>query len=101
MIDTLGGRTQAARTSIMQTNNPAGRSREIDAFWNRYFPMRPGHWGGWEIETYPQITEIAFLDEGRTRAAVKVTIGFSGATVMLTKENGVWRPQELVDQWVT
>jgi len=102
IIDTLGGKDRGARASVMQTpNNPAGRSRQIEAFWNRYFPMRPGHWSGWEFETYPRITEIDFLDDARTRAGVKVTVGYSGATVLLIKTSGVWRAQELVDFWIT
>jgi len=37
---------------------------------------------------YPVVTEIAFVDAGRTRAEVAVTIAYSGATVVLEKEGG-------------
>ena len=71
------------------------------AFWKAFFPTRPGHWGGWEFEAYPRIGSIEFLDGARTRAAVPVTIGYSGATVVLEKRDGVWHIVELTNHWIT
>ena len=73
----------------------------ILAFWNRFFAARPGHWGGWVLATYPIVTEIEFLDTGRTRANAAVTIGYSGATVVLEKIDGEWRAVKLTHMWVT
>ena len=53
------------------------------------------------LEAYPIITEIEFVDAARTRAAVKVTVGYAGATVQMHKENGVWIAGALTNQWVT
>ncbi len=101
MIATLGGTKRREPTAIMQTpNQPVGGSMQVLRLWNRFFAARPGHWGGWEIETYPRITEIRFTNAARTRAAARVTIGYSGATVE-TREGGreVGReaPREPVD----
>jgi hypothetical protein len=102
VIRALGGTARGQPASIMSTpNQPRGRSQDINAFWNGYFPMRPGHWSGWELETYPTITDVEFLDDARTKAAVRVTIGYSGGTVLLVKENGTWRATELTGLWIT
>jgi hypothetical protein len=63
--------------------------------------VQPGHWGGWVVEAYPIINEIEFINAARTRAAVKVTVGYAGATVQMRKENGIWVALELTNQWVT
>ena len=74
---------------------------DVFAFWNRSFFVQPGHWDGWVLETYPIITQIEFIDAARTRAAVKVTVGYSGATVQMEKKDGVWIARELTDFWIT
>ena len=71
------------------------------SFWNSFFHTRQGHWGGWEVETYPVIHGITFLDDARTRASVPIVVGYSGATVILEKKDGVWVAIRLVNQWVT
>ena len=102
MIVTLGGTQRRAPRQIMETpNQPVGDSMQILGLWKAFFPARPGHWGGWELETYPVITEIAFRDPARTKAAAKVTIGYSGATVELEKKDGVWVARRLTSQWIT
>jgi tetratricopeptide (TPR) repeat protein len=102
VISALGGTKKFVPASVMATpNQPAGPAVDIKAFWNRFFPCRPGHWGGWEFEAYPQIGSIQFLDAARTKAAVPVTIGYSGGTVVLEKQNGVWRALRLTDPWIT
>ena len=40
------------------------------------------------LESYPIIAEIEFVDAARTRAAVRVTVGYAGATVQMRKQNG-------------
>jgi hypothetical protein len=60
-----------------------------------------GHWGGWEFLTYPNATKIEFLDDTRTKARASVTIGYSGADVLLEKINGAWKAVRLVNQWIT
>ena len=102
MIYRLGGTRRREPKQIMATpNQPVGDSMQILRLWNKFFHARPGHWGGWEIETYPVITEIEFTNPERTKAAAKVTIGYSGATVELEKEAGKWVAKRLTNQWVT
>lgn len=102
MITTLGGTKRREPGHIMQTpNQPVGDSMQILAVWNKLFPSRPGHWGGWELETYPVITEIEFTNAERTRAGAKVTIGYSGATVELEKQEVRWVATRLTNQWIT
>jgi hypothetical protein len=101
-VSALGGRSQVPRVSVMQPFNlPGGAAIQVQQFWNQFFPMRPGHWAGWEFETYPVITEIAFQDAERTRARARVTLGYGGTTVVLVKENGIWRAIALDGRWVT
>jgi tetratricopeptide (TPR) repeat protein len=98
----LGGTKRFAWTQVMQTpNQPAGQSLDVMAFWKKSFWVQPGHWGGWVVEAYPIINEIEFINAARTRAAVKVTVGYAGATVQMRKENGIWVALELTNQWVT
>ena len=93
---------QGTPVSVMQPPNiPIGAARAVIDLWNRYFQLRPGHWGGWEFETYPLITRVEFLDAERTRAAAHVTIGFGGRAVMLSKIDGEWRATGLNGRWVT
>jgi TolA-binding protein len=102
VITALGGTKRFVPASVMATpNQPAGPAVDIMAFWNQFFPARPGHWGGWEFEAYPRIASIEFLDAARTKAAVPVTVGYSGATVVLEKRDGVWRAIALVNEWIT
>lgn len=102
IIVSLGGTKRAEPAHIMQTpNQPVGGARQIVTLWKRFFPARPGHWGGWELETYPVITEIHFTNAERTKASVRVTIGYSGGTVELEKEGGRWIARRLVGLWIT
>jgi hypothetical protein len=102
MIARLGGTKRREPTQIMETpNQPVGDSMQILALWNKFFPARPGHWGGWELETYPVITEIQFTNPERTKASARVTIGYSGATVELEKDAGNWVARRLTSRWIT
>jgi hypothetical protein len=102
VINRLGGTKKRRPSAVMETpNQPVGRSLDILAFWNRFFPSRQGHWSGWVFETYPIIEQIEFLDAERTKAAVRVTVGYSGATVLVDKTEGKWVARELVNFWVT
>jgi hypothetical protein len=102
MVATLGGTKRREPGHVMETpNQPVGDAMQILGLWRKFFPARPGHWGGWEIETYPVITEIAFTNAERTKAAARVTIGYSGATVELEKEAGIWVARRLTEQWIT
>jgi len=102
LLPTIGGTKQRAWTEVMETpNQPVGDSMQILSLFGRFFEARPGHWGGWELETYPQVTQIEFVDEERTKANANVTIGYSGATVVLEKVDGKWRAVRLTNQWIT
>ena len=69
--------------------------------WNKFFHARPGHWGGWDVVTYPVIAAIELTNPNGTKAAAHVTIGYSGATVRLEKEAGNWIAKRLTNQWIT
>jgi hypothetical protein len=45
---------------------------------------------GFEILTDPAFSTIEFTNPERTRALVPITVGYSGATVVLDTVNGVW-----------
>ncbi len=102
LLPTIGGTKRRAWTQVMETpNQPVGDSMQILSLFGRFFEARPGHWGGWELETYPHVTQIEFVNAERTKANANVTIGYSGATVVLEKVDGKWRAVRLTNQWIT
>jgi tetratricopeptide (TPR) repeat protein len=102
MLVQLGGRRRRQPGGIMETpNQPVGDSMQVLKLWTRFFAARPGHWGGWDLETAPVITEIEFTNAQRTRASARVTIGYTGGTVELEKEGGRWIAKRLTNQWIT
>jgi hypothetical protein len=101
-ITILGNSRRHIPQSVMATpNQRAGAAETIAKLWNRFFPMRPGSWGGWELATYPVISRIEFTNPERTKASVPVTVGSSGGTVLLEKTGGEWRAIEIVNRWDT
>ena len=102
LIHAIGGTKSRAPRQIMETpNQPVGDSMQILSLFGRFFPAIPGHWGGWVLETFPQVTQIEFVNAERTKANANVTIGYSGATVVLEKIDGKWRAIRLTNQWIT
>lgn len=101
-IARLGGTLRRDPASVMEVpNQPLGAAAEIVRWWNSYFPSRPGHWAGFEIQTYPAFGEVEFTNAERTRALVPLAVGYSGATAVVEKVNGVWTMKELVNFWIT
>jgi hypothetical protein len=80
---------------------PVGPSTTLIAYLATFFEAGAGHWAGWEFLTYPNGTKIEFLDGARTKARASVTIGYSGADVLLEKTDGAWKAVRLVNQWIT
>jgi outer membrane protein assembly factor BamD (BamD/ComL family) len=111
LLDTLMTRLGGSKTregqiffdkGVMEPPSvPVGPSLSVMAFLNRAFRVMPGHWGGWHFATFPTISEIVFIDSGRTRALVRVTVGYAGGDVLLEKQDGVWRATKLTQTWVT
>jgi tetratricopeptide (TPR) repeat protein len=102
LLPTIGGTKRRAWTQVMETpNQPVGVSMQILSLFGRFFEARLGHWGGWELETYPHVTQIEFVNAERTKANANVTIGYSGATVVLEKVDGKWRAVRLTNHWIT
>lgn len=82
-------------------NQPIGGSAAIAEVWDELFAMRPGHWGGWMLSTFPAVSGIEFLDTAPTKATAAVTIGYSGATIVLEKVDGLWKAVRLTGWWIT
>ncbi|MCC7186527.1 MAG: tetratricopeptide repeat protein, partial [Acidobacteria bacterium] len=102
ILVTIGGTARRIPQGVMETpNQPIGTARDLMTFWNSSFASRPGHWGGWVLDTFPQISRITFLDAARTKALAAVTIGYSGGTVVLDKVDGRWIARRLIDLWIT
>jgi tetratricopeptide (TPR) repeat protein len=102
VLNVVGGTDRRAPQNPMETpNQPIGTARDIAAFWNTLFATRPGHWGGWVLDTFPQVTRITFTDAARTKALAAVTVGYSGGVVVLEKEAGRWIARRLIDRWIT
>lgn len=107
LVTRLGGtKTREGRVfldkGVMEApNQPVGPSLSVMAFLNKGFRVIPGHWGGWIFDTFPRITEVIFSDTERTRALVRVTVGYAGGDVLLEKRDGAWRATKLTQTWVT
>ncbi|HEU4935338.1 MAG TPA: tetratricopeptide repeat protein [Vicinamibacterales bacterium] len=72
----------------------------IEKFWNRFFTMGPGHWGGWILQTFPMVTEVTFIDAPRTRGAARIRNGYQGSTQLLTKADGTWKVTGSSGHWI-
>lgn len=102
VLNSVGGTARRVPQQIMETpNQPIGTARDLATFWDTLFASRPGHWGGWVLDTFPHVTRITFQDAGRTKALAAVTIGYSGGTVVLEKDGGRWIARRLIDRWIT
>ena len=53
------------------------------------------------VVAYPQLDYVEFGNASRTEARAGVTIGYSGAVVVLEKVDGVWRALRLTGWWIT
>ena len=97
----LGGTRRRAPQAVMETpNQPIGDVEHIQKFWNRFFTMGPGHWGGWIIQTFPIVTEITFIDAARTRGSARIRTGYQGSTQLLTKGDGTWKVSGASGHWI-
>jgi len=101
VMDHVEGRIFWDKGVMEAPHQPVGPSLGVMAFLNRAFCVIPGHWSGWHFATFPTISEIVFVDSGRTRALVRVTVGYAGGDVLLEKQDGVWRATKLNQTWVT
>jgi hypothetical protein len=101
LVPRLGGTRRREPTAVMEVpNQPLGDALSIVQWWNRFFPARPGHWGGFQVFSDPSFSSLEFTNAERTRALVPVSVGYSGATVLLEKANGMWTMKELVNVWI-
>jgi tetratricopeptide (TPR) repeat protein len=97
----LGGTSRRAPQGVMETpNQPIGGVEQIQKFWNRFFTMGPGHWGGWLLQTFPIVGEVTFIDAARTRGAARIRIGYQGSTQLLTKDDGRWKVTGSSGHWI-
>ncbi len=97
----LGGTGRRSPQGVMDVpHQPVGDSSAIVRFWNETFFARHGHWGGWLTHTPPSFRAIQFTNAERTRAAVLVRFVYSGTTVIVEKEGGVWVAKELSGLWI-
>jgi len=100
ILDKVGGTATAPWIGVMDVpNQPIGGSMRVAQLWSKLFPMRPGHWGGWILTVVPYVTRITF--DRDNHALAEFTAGYSGGTVELEKENGVWVAKRIVSVWIT
>lgn len=90
ILTSLGG-TKGERTGPLE---------QVLKFWNRFFTIGPGHWGGWIVETFPIVGEVIFIDAARTRGAVRIRSGYQGSTQLLTKTTGTWKVTGDSGHWI-
>ena len=97
----LGGTKHPAPQASLETpKQPIGGIGHIQKFWNRFFTMGPGHWGGWILQTFPIVNEVTFIDAARTRGAARIRTGYQGSTQLLTKGDGTWKVSGVSGLWI-
>lgn len=97
----LGGtKRHAPREAVETPNEPIQGVEHIEKFWNRFFTMGPGHWGGWILEAFPIVTEITFIDAARTKGAARIRTGYQGSTQLVTKVDGRWKITGSSGHWI-
>jgi tetratricopeptide (TPR) repeat protein len=103
LLSTIGGTGRSAPARDTPTpNQPMSASTNIFPFWTRFFPTQPSpsQSGLWDLETFPTVRQVEFVDAERTKANVSVVLGYEGATIVLEKSDGKWRAVRLVNQWI-
>lgn len=102
MIGLGGTRKREPGSAFEVPNQPVGPFMTILPLFNKFFPAVPGHWGGWELSTYPVITRIECTNKEQTKALVSITIGYGGTDVLMEKVDGKWLAKGLASRiWVT
>ena len=92
--------TEGQTEVLVHILSALGGTREIQRFWNQFFTMGPGHWGGWILETFPIVTEVTFIDAARSKGASRIRIGYQGYTQLLTKDHGAWKLGDTTGHWI-
>lgn len=74
---------------------------KLATWWNGFFQVGGPAWGSIDVETYPIIFRIEFIDARRTHAVVSVRTTISaGASVVLRKEGSTWKALRVVNRWI-
>jgi hypothetical protein len=99
IIVKLGGNGTQQPTAIQAKSS---QSLDVLAFWRKFFPAEPQSGPvsgprGLTFETYPIIRDIEFLNDERTKAIAHVSVASEYATVVLEKDQGVWKALRLVN----
>jgi hypothetical protein len=93
ILDTLAGRVSIVPAPPGFLPPPRLPAADLKAFWNRFlYAERTGQWGeSWSFWPVPVPYAIEFLDEPRTRAAVRLALGNTGVTLIVEQTGGGWR----------
>ena len=62
-------------------------------FLNRQVKIAPGHWGGWDLLTYPSDIYIEF-NKDMTKASVGFSMLYMGGMAIMKRESSGWRIEE-------
>jgi hypothetical protein len=84
---------------IMNPSRAKGESRNRENYLTEALPIQHGHWGGWNLITYPEISRIEFNSK-RTEASVDFRVGYQGGTAIYKKKDGQWMLQESHATWI-
>jgi hypothetical protein len=97
----LGDDSYPAGTgNIMSPARAKGESRRRAAFIHNSLPIDHGHWGGWNLVTYPEVLEI-ILNSDTTRAAVFFRVGYRGGTALYEQDNKCkWSLKKSMATWI-
>jgi hypothetical protein len=99
-IDTAFARRLSV--TLRGTGAHAAANADVTRFWNNFFATRESNLGVWVVETYPRVASIRFLDSARTKATVAfIASTYSGGSMLMEKQNGVWQAVKLINFWMS
>ncbi len=85
---------------IMNPAKAKGKSEAKLNFLNSYLKIIHGHWQGWEIESHPYISEIAF-DMTHKKSTASFTILYEGGVTKFRRILWKWRKVKSKMTWIT
>jgi hypothetical protein len=85
--------------NIMNPSRPKGDSEKRYNFLHPFLPILHGHWGGWHLNTHPEVSVI-LLNKDLSKAKILFRVGYQGGYALLEKNGNQWIIKESKATWI-